>query len=141
MHQAPHQSSSQMQQPISETREKRLSKGHIHSNQQDKRSRTTTKVRPTKLPTCYGCYVNENTGQTILNPGTRSMKSLYREPRTMEENSQDANKDVSRRENQETSGLKWKGKNAVTTRQLQIESQRRITSVTAQAKGKKECGS
>ncbi|KAH6795249.1 hypothetical protein C2S52_005726 [Perilla frutescens var. hirtella] len=135
--QAPGQSSSQMQQPISEIREDHSSKRHIQPNQQGKKSRTTAKVRPTKVPTGYGCYVNENTGQTILNPGTRSMKSLYTEPRIMEEHSQYGKKDVPRRENPTSSGLKWKGKAAMTTAQLQVEAQRKIISVTAQAKGRK----
>ncbi|KAH6775790.1 hypothetical protein C2S52_013351 [Perilla frutescens var. hirtella] len=139
--QAPDRSSSQSQRPIRETRENYSSKEHIHPNQQGKESITTTKVRQSKLPTGYGCYVNENTGQTILNPGTRYMKSLYREPMIMEEHSQDANKNVPRRENHGTSGLKWKGKNAVTIGQLQAEAQRKVTSVTTQAKGRKECGS
>ncbi|KAH6792134.1 hypothetical protein C2S52_002611 [Perilla frutescens var. hirtella] len=135
--QAPGQSSSQMQQPISEIMEDRSSKRHIQPNQQGKKSITTAKVRPTKVPTGYGCYVNENTGQTILNPGTRSMKSLYTEPRIMEEHSQYGKKDVPRRENPTSSGLKWKGKAAMTTAQLQVEAQRKIISVTAQAKGRK----
>lgn len=40
--------------------------------------------------------------------------------------SQDANIDVLRSENQSTSGLKWKGKTAMITGQLQIEDVQKL---------------
>lgn len=51
--------------------------------------------------------------------------------------SEDANKDVRGRKNQATSGLKWKGNTSMTTRQLQVEAQRKITTFTTQAKERK----
>lgn len=65
---APHQPHSQMQQPITtcEITKNHASKRHNNLIHLGKRNRTNTRVRQAKLPTGYGCYVNENTGQTIL---------------------------------------------------------------------------
>lgn len=66
----PHQSSSQMQrQPITacENMENHPSERCNNLIHLGKRNRTTTRVGQVNLPTGYGCYVNENTGHTILN--------------------------------------------------------------------------
>lgn len=61
-----------MHQPISEMREDILRQGQDQLNQQGKRNKTATKVRPGagKLVTGYGRYVNEKNGQVILNVST-----------------------------------------------------------------------
>lgn len=66
---APHQPHSQMQLPIitSEITKNHASERHSNLIHLGKRNRANTRVRQEKLPTGYGCYVNENTGQTILN--------------------------------------------------------------------------
>lgn len=46
---------------------------------------------------------------------------------------QAASTDVAGDENQTTTKLKWKGKAAVTTRQLQAEAEHKITTVATQA--------
>ncbi|KAG6424325.1 hypothetical protein SASPL_114740 [Salvia splendens] len=116
-------------------------KGRIITCKICKRSRTT-KSRMTKgstnHPTGYGLYINENTGQAILNPGIRLNKYVKTHQETMfSRPSEDANKDVPDSKNQTTSGLKWKGKTSMTTRQLQVEAQRKITTFTTQAKERK----
>lgn len=71
-------------------------------------------------------------------PGIRSNKYVKTHQETMYSRpSEDANKDVRGSKNQTTSGLKWKGNTSMTTRQLQVEAQRKITTFTTQAKERK----
>ncbi|KAG6390665.1 hypothetical protein SASPL_148403 [Salvia splendens] len=96
-----------LSQSRNEMRDEQSSKRHNGSIQLGKKSRTT-KSRMTKgstnHPTGYGLYINENTGQAILNPGIRSNKYVKTHQETMfSRPSEDANKDVPGSKNQTTS--------------------------------------
>ncbi|KAH6778204.1 hypothetical protein C2S51_009516 [Perilla frutescens var. frutescens] len=134
--------SSQLKRPVNEVREEISCYGHNQYNQSSKRNRKTIKFGPRKLPTGYGRYVNEHTGQAILNPGTRYMKSFDKAHQAVVYSSepqpvQDVSKDVPENENRTISSLKWKEKATMTTRQLLVEAQRKITAVTTQSKERK----
>lgn len=67
------------------------------------------------------------------------MQTLHGAPRAHQTtHSQDAKKDNSSSKNRTTSGLQWKGKSAITTRQLQVEAQRKIASVASVAMDKRK---
>ncbi|KAL6534422.1 hypothetical protein OROHE_013347 [Orobanche hederae] len=98
------------------------------------RKKTITK-KASRFPPSYGCYVDVS-GASILNPGTR-----IRRPLLGGSMSTPLNQPVDKSSQPQTSGgLKWKGKAAMTTRQLLAEAQRKIDAVINQAKGKKGCG-
>ncbi|KAG6398989.1 hypothetical protein SASPL_140461 [Salvia splendens] len=95
-----------LSQSRNEMRDEQSLKRHNGSIQLGKRSRTT-KSRMTKgstnHPTGYGLYINENTGQAILNPGIRSNKYVKTHQETMfSRPSEDTNKDVPGSKNQTT---------------------------------------
>ncbi|KAJ8538574.1 hypothetical protein K7X08_027795 [Anisodus acutangulus] len=67
----------------------------------------------------FGCYINPTTGRTVVNPGSSSER-VVSHGRVMKDTSA-VNIDLGFK----LSGLKFKGKNVVTTRQLQQQARNR----------------